>query len=131
MLVVVEPDDTMLNLLVGIAARLQARPTTPVHLLIPQERVSSVGRELYALLPALILSGGQGSPALLPGQGDWPQRGEARLVGRGMRLDGRAIALDDSLGEAYALRAEVRGHAGDAVGAAQDRKRADQLGQGR
>jgi Tfp pilus assembly protein PilF len=43
----------------------------------------------------------------------------------------RAIALDDSLGEAYALRAEVRAHAGDAPGAAADRKRAELLGQGR
>jgi hypothetical protein len=106
-LVVVEPDDTMLNLLVGIAARLQARPTTPVHLILVQERLRSAGRELYAMLPALILSGGQGSPALLPGQGDWPKRGEARLVGRGLCLDGRAITLDEAA--IAALLAEVRG----------------------
>jgi hypothetical protein len=110
-LVVVEPDDTMLNLLVGITARLQARPTTPVHLILAQERLRSAGRELYAMLPALILSGGQGRVALLPGQGDWPKRGEARLAGRGMSLDGRAITLDEAA--IAALLAEVRGQPQD------------------
>jgi hypothetical protein len=89
LLVVVEPDDVMLTLLYGIAARLQTRPTAPVHLLIAQERVSNVGRELYALLPALVSGTGHGSPALLPGQGDWPTRGEARFIAHGMRDHGR------------------------------------------
>jgi hypothetical protein len=106
-LVVVEPDDTMLNLLFGIAARLQARPTTPVHLLIAQEHVSSAGRELYAMMPALILGGGRGSTAMLPGQGDWPKRGEARLIARGMRAEGRAITWDE--GAIAATVAELRG----------------------
>jgi hypothetical protein len=105
--VVVEPDDTMLNLLFGIAARLQARPTTPVHLLIAQECVSNAGRELYAMLPALIIGGGRGTTALLPGHGDWPKGGEARLVGRGMRAEGRAITWDE--GAIAAAVAELRG----------------------
>jgi hypothetical protein len=95
-LVVVEPDDPLLTRLSGLVARLQARPTAPLHLLIVQERLSSAGRELYALLPGLITSGGQGSTALLPGQGAWPRPGEARLIGRGMRLEGRPIALDEA-----------------------------------
>jgi hypothetical protein len=82
-------------MLIDIAARLQARPTTPLHLIVAQTRPRSAGRELYAQLPALILSGGTGPATLLPGQGEWPKHGEARLVGRGMRVAGRSIALDE------------------------------------
>ncbi|MFL5800907.1 MAG: hypothetical protein ACJ8CR_04120 [Roseiflexaceae bacterium] len=110
-LVVVEPDDTILNRLCGIVARLQARPTIPVHVLIAQERVRSAGRDLYALLPALIVSGGRGNTAVLPGQGDWPKRGEARLVGRGMRAEGRAITWDEAA--IAAAVAELRGQPTD------------------
>jgi hypothetical protein len=95
-LVVVEPDGALLTRLSGIAARLQARPTTPLHLMIVQERLNPAGRELYALLPGLITNGGQGSAALLPGQGAWPKAGEARLVGRGMRQEGRALGMDEA-----------------------------------
>lgn len=111
LLVVVEPDDTLLTLLLGIVARLQARPTTPVHLIIVQEQLRSAGRELYSLLPALLTSGGNGSPALLPGQGGWPKRGEARLSGRGMRLDGREIRLDEAA--IAAQLAQLRGQPGE------------------
>jgi hypothetical protein len=106
-LVVVEPDDTLLNLFIGIAARLAVRPTTPLHLIVVQERLRSAGRELYALLPALIVSGGQGSTALLPGQGAWPRHGTARLVGRSMRVEGRALTCDEA--EIAVLLAELRG----------------------
>ena len=71
-LVIVEPDDALLDVLLGIVARLQARPNLPVHLLIVQEQLRSAGRELYALLPALLTSGGSGPTTLLPGQGAWP-----------------------------------------------------------
>jgi len=110
-LVIVEPDDTLLNLLTGIAARLRAKPNTPVHLLIVQERLSIAGRELYAMLPGLITSGGRGLAALLPGQGDWPKRGAARLIGRGMRLDGRAISMDES--DITAMISHLRGKPAD------------------
>jgi hypothetical protein len=110
-LVVVEPDTTILNLLYGIMARLQARPTTPVHLLIAQERVRSAGRDLYAMMPALIVSGGRGNTAALPGQGDWPRRGEARLVGRGMRIEGCPIIWDETA--IAATVAELRGQPKD------------------
>lgn len=110
LLVVVEPDDTLLTMLLGIVARLQARPSTPVHLLIVQEQLRSAGRELYSLLPAVLTSGGKGAAALLPGQGEWPKRGEARLVGRGMRLDGREIRLDEAA--IAAQLAQLRGQPG-------------------
>ena len=106
-LVVVEPHDLLLNRLSAIAARLRARPNTPVHLLLVQEHLSSAGRELYPLLPALITSGGRGPLALLPGQGDWPKHSEARLIGRGMRVDGRAIAIDEA--DIAALLTHLRG----------------------
>jgi hypothetical protein len=96
LLVVVEPDDALLDVLLGIVARLQARPNLSVHLLIVQEQLRSAGRELYALLPALLTSSGSGPTTLLPGQGAWPLRGEARLVGRGMRVEGHAIRLDEA-----------------------------------
>lgn len=111
LLVVVEPDDAILTLLLGIVARLRARPSTPVHMIIVQEQLRSAGRELYSLLPALLTSGGRGAAALLPGQGEWPKRGEARLVGRGMRLDGREIRLDEAA--IAAQLAQLRGQPGE------------------
>ena len=95
LLVVVDSGDDELKQLTGIAARLQARPATPLHLIVVQTHPRSAGRELYAQLPALILSGGSGPTTLLPGQGEWPKRGLARLIGRGMHVAGRAIALDE------------------------------------
>jgi hypothetical protein len=95
LLVVVDPDDDELKQLTGLAARVEARPATPLHLLVAQTQPRSAGRELYAQLPALILGGGTGPTTLLPGQSDWPKRGEARLLGRGMRVAGRAMVLDE------------------------------------
>jgi hypothetical protein len=112
-LVVVEPDDALLHMLWGMITRMQARPAVPVHLIVVQERAHRAGQEFYALLPALITSGGQGSAMLLPGQGDWPKRGEARLVGRGMRVEGRAIVLDEAAIAAMVI--QLRGEPVDAL----------------
>src|SRR5262249_18452429 len=90
-LVVVEPDDAQLQLLIRLLARLQTRPDAPMHLIVVQEQPRNAGHELYALLPALITSGGQGSAGLLPGQNSWPKPGTARLFARGMRIEGRPI----------------------------------------
>jgi len=95
LLVVVEPDDDQLNRLIELAAWLQARSATPLHLLIVQTCPRSAGCELYAQLPALLMSGGSGPTTLLPGQGAWPKRGAARLVAHGTRIEGRAITLDE------------------------------------
>jgi hypothetical protein len=96
LLVVVEPDDARLHALHTIIGRLRAAPNSPLHVVLVQEHLRSAGRELYALLPALITSAGQGSTDLLPGSGAWPKPGAARLAGRGMRLEGRPIFIDDS-----------------------------------
>jgi hypothetical protein len=95
-LVVVEPDALLLDQLMGIVARQRASHTAPLHLLLVQECLVSTGREIYAMLPALITSGGRGSAALLPGQSTWPSGGAARLVSRDARLEGRALSLDES-----------------------------------
>jgi hypothetical protein len=95
-LVVVEPDALLLDQLMGIVARQRASRTAPLHLLLVQECLVSTGREIYALLPALITSGGRGSAALLPGQNPWPSGGAARLVSRDMRLEGSVLSLDES-----------------------------------
>jgi hypothetical protein len=94
LLVVVEPDETRLRVLWALLTRLRAIPHAPLHLILVQEQPRAVGRELYALLPALITHG-QGRADLLPG-GAWPKRGAARLVGRGLRLEGRALSVDDA-----------------------------------
>jgi len=96
LLVVVEPDDDQLRQLIGLATWLQARPSTPLHLIVVQEHLRTAGREVYATLPALITGGSQGHAMLVPGQGEWPKRGDARLVGRGMRVEGRSITLDET-----------------------------------
>jgi hypothetical protein len=72
LLVVVDPDDDELKGLIGLAARVQARPATPLHLLIAQTQPRGAGRELYAQLPALILGGGSGSITLCPARASGP-----------------------------------------------------------
>jgi hypothetical protein len=110
LLVVVEPDDAALYALRGILTRLQARPAAPVHLIIAQEQPRPAGRELYAMLPALVTCG-TGQASLLPGQGTWPKPGQARLVGRGVRIEGRAIQMDEAAIAAHV--AQLRGSPSD------------------
>ena len=95
-LVVVEPDDGRLQALSTLITRLRAAPKAPLHVLVVQERLRRAGRELYALLPAIITSAGQGSADLLPGSAAWPKPGAARLVGPKMRLDGRPLCINES-----------------------------------
>ena len=96
LLVVVEPDDAHLQALATIMTRLRAAPEAPLHVLLVQEQLRRAGRELYALLPAMITSAGQGSADLLPGSAAWPKSGTARLVGPKMRLDGRPLCINES-----------------------------------
>jgi len=96
LLLVVEPDDDQLRQLIGLATWLQARQRTPLHLIVVQEHLRTAGGEVYPTLPALITGGSQGHAMLLPGQGEWPKHGDARLVGRGMRVEGRSITLDET-----------------------------------
>jgi len=107
LLVVVEPDDGRLQALSTLITRLRAAPTTPLHVLLVQERLRRAGRELYALLPALITGAGQGSAAVLPGCTAWPKHGAARLAGQKMRLEGRPLCIDDSA--LAAMIAQLRG----------------------
>ena len=109
LLVVVEPDEARLRALSALLTRLRAMPGAPLHFILVQEQLRSAGRELYALLPALITHG-QGRADLLPG-GAWPKRGAARLVGRGLRLEGCALSVDDTA--LAGTLAQLRGsHAG-------------------
>jgi hypothetical protein len=96
LLVVIEPDDALLGLLLSLHTRLQARPDAPLHLIIVQERPRGSGSELYAVLPALLTGGAASSATPFPGQHAWPKAGAARLLARGMRLEGRAVTLDES-----------------------------------
>jgi len=92
LLIIVEPDAAALASFTALITRLRQHPDAPLHVLLVQERLLPAGRELYALLPALITDAGQGTPSWLPGQHDaWPRQGTARLNARGMRLEGRAI----------------------------------------
>ncbi len=94
LLIAVEPDEARLRALSTLLTRLRATPGAPLHVILVQEQPRATGRELYALLPALITHG-KGRADLLPG-GAWPKHGAARLVGRGLRLDGRALSVDDA-----------------------------------
>jgi hypothetical protein len=96
LLVVVEPDASVLLALNALLLRLRQQPHAPLHLLIVQERLRPEGRELYAVLPALITAGGQGPANWLPGQNDWPRGAGARLVGHGVQVEGRALTLDEA-----------------------------------
>lgn len=111
LLAVVEPNEAQLAVLTELAQTLRQHPGAPLHLIVAQERLHPAGRELYAVLPALITGGGQGPASLLSGQGAWPAHGEARLAGRGVRLSGRARGVDDA--EAAALIAQLRAPAAD------------------
>jgi hypothetical protein len=96
LLIVVEPDDAALATLTHLVASLGERPDVPLYLMVVQERPSAAGREIYARLPALITGRSTGSPALLPGQQEWPAGDEARFAGRGVRVSGRAQTLSEA-----------------------------------
>jgi hypothetical protein len=96
LLIVVEPDDAALATLTHLVASLGERPDVPLYLMVVQERLSAAGREIYARLPALITGRSTGSPALLPGQQEWPAGDEARFAGRGVRVSGRAQTLSEA-----------------------------------
>jgi hypothetical protein len=107
LLVVVEPDAAALAALTALLTRLRLHQRAPVHVILVQERLVSAGRELYALLPALITGGGQGRSSWLPGQYDaWPRQGTARLNAHRMRLEGRAVTRTEA--EAAELLAPLR-----------------------
>ncbi len=95
-LVVVEPDGSILQALAALLRRLRHQPALPLHLLVVQTRLHAEGRELYAVLPALITAGGVGDATWLPGSSRWPTKESAWLVGRGMRLAGRVRRLDEA-----------------------------------
>jgi hypothetical protein len=95
-LVMVEPDSAALARLHGLLLRLRSQHMAPIHLITAQTQLHSAGRETYALLPALITAGGQGSCSWLPGQGEWPKSGAGRLAARGMRVEGRPHTMDES-----------------------------------
>ena len=111
LLVVVEPDEEALAALSQLLARLRQRGDAPLHLILVQERLQESGREFYAMLPALVSGPGQGNPAWLPGQHDWPQQGMARLAGRGVRLEGRALHVSEA--EVFAVLGPLRREARD------------------
>jgi hypothetical protein len=106
LLVVIEPDAERLTALTSLIQQARSHTGAPLHLVLVQEHVRPEGHELYALLPALITGEGRGNPALLPGQHEWPGDGEARFVGRGMRVEGRTRTIDE--GTAAALLAPLR-----------------------
>lgn len=110
-IVVVEPDATALAALTSLIKRLRHAPDAPVHLIVTQKHLSAGGREAYALMPALITEGGHGLASWLPGQGDWPRRGMSRLVGRGLRVEGRPPRMSEmEIAEALApMRRRVDG----------------------
>jgi hypothetical protein len=112
LLVVAEPDAAALASLTALLTRLRQHPDVPVHVLLVQERLVPAGRELYALLPAIITGVGQGDPSWLPGQHDaWPRQGTARLNARGMRLEGRAITRTEAeVAELVAPLRQVASH---------------------
>ena len=95
-LVLVEPNSAALARLHVLLMRLRLQSDAPLHIIITQTQLHSAGREVYALLPALITAGGQGPASWLPGQGEWPKSGAARLTGRAMRVEGRPRILDEA-----------------------------------
>jgi hypothetical protein len=96
LVVVVEPDAALLGALTALVRRLRKDPTLPLHLLLVQTRLHSEGRELYAVLPALVTAGGVDDARWLPGGGGWPKKDHVRLVGRGSRVEGRLRRMDEA-----------------------------------
>lgn len=95
LLVAVEPNEALLPELASLVRRLRQRPVVPLHLVVLQRHVSAEGRELYALLPALLTSGGQGDARLVHGRAGWPRRGEALLIAHGAQLAGRPLVMHE------------------------------------
>ncbi len=95
LLVVTEPDRAVLGALTALVRRLRQQPHVPLHLVVAQTRLHAEGRELYALLPALVTAGGVDDATWLPGNATWPRAHAARFVGRGIRVEGRVRRLDE------------------------------------
>lgn len=98
LLVVVEPSVRLLTALAELVSRARALTAAPLYLIITQERIPanrSAG-EVYARLAALMTAGGSGDATFLPGQGDWPATGAARYGARGLRREGRPLAMNET-----------------------------------
>lgn len=109
MVVVIDPDETLMTAITGLVRKLRQNPNAPLYLCIVQQQLNRAGREIYAVLPALITYGtaANGNGAWLPGMSDWPKRGVARLVGRGLRIEGRVRKLDEA--EVAGLMSAIQG----------------------
>jgi len=93
--VVVRPDDAMLQTLDAVLTRLRHLDAVPLHFVVVQEALHHAGRGVYAALPALIGSGGHGKATWLPGITAWPKSGQAVLVMGTARSVGHALLADD------------------------------------
>jgi hypothetical protein len=95
LLVLIEPDATLVADLAALVARTRANPATPLSLLLAQQQPLAAGRELYALLPALLTAGRAGDAPPLAGE-RWPRAGQGRLITGPTGLDGVPITRSEA-----------------------------------
>lgn len=95
-IVIANPEPATVPDLVQLIQRLRGQIDIPVSLFLSLTEVRSCDREILALLPALLVGvGNESATAWLPG-GQWPRAGAARFVGRTMRLDGKALLVEEA-----------------------------------
>lgn len=91
LIVIVEPDATLLNVYGDLTTRLLRRPDAPVYTMLVQTRAPEVTQRLPPSLPAVITSGGSGR---LPGAGDAPSPGKVRILTPHLRLERHCHVYD-------------------------------------
>ncbi len=91
LIVLVEPDTTVLNIHADLVARLLRRPDMPVYTVLVQTRVPDAAQRQYARLPAVVTGGGSGQS---PGAGDSLPMGTVRILAPHIRLERQCHVYD-------------------------------------
>lgn len=91
LIVIVEPDATLLDAYDDLTTRLLRRPDSPVYTMLVQTRMPDVARRPPPSLPAVITGSGSG---WLTGAGRAPSPGTVRILAPHMRLERQCHVYD-------------------------------------
>jgi hypothetical protein len=95
-LVVVEPDPTLMPLLSNLLRLLRHQPRVPLRLLVVQPTVHPAGRELYGMLGAGVLTAqGNGQASLIPGIQRWPKASRVLVFQHSFQWEGFPMTMEE------------------------------------
>ncbi|MFQ3632772.1 hypothetical protein [Roseiflexus sp.] len=91
LIVLVEPDTTVLKIHADLVARLLRRPDMPVYTVLVQTRVPDAAQRQHTHLPAVVTGGGSGQSL---GTGGSPPAGTVRILAPHIRLERQCHVYD-------------------------------------